>query len=103
MTDQGAFNFRCTKPVACHIEDVIDTAYDPKIAIFIASRAVAGEIIDLKFDPVLLPITGLIAVNGGQHRWPGAENEKLTTYGCSDFVPFHINHNWSDATEWQRG
>ena len=88
--------------MACHIEDVIDTAYDPKIAIFIASRAVAGEIIALKFAPVLLPITGLIAVNGAQHRWPGPANDQLATYVCSDFVPFLINHNWIDAKEWQR-
>ena len=75
MTDQGAFNFRCTKPVACHIEDVIDTANDPKIAVFIAPRAVASEIIALKFAPVLLPITGLVAINGAQHRWPGPAND----------------------------
>ena len=75
MTDQRAFNFRCTEPVARHIEDIIDAPNDPKIAVFIASRAVAGEIIAFKFAPILLSITGLVAVNAAQHRRPGPAND----------------------------
>jgi hypothetical protein len=63
MTDQRAFYFRCAKPVPSHIQDVIDPANDPEIAVFIAARAVSGEIITFKFAPVLLSITRFVAVN----------------------------------------
>src|SRR4029077_10570192 len=101
MTDQRAFDFRCAKPVACHVENIIDTANDPKIAAFIAPRAVAGEIIALKFAPILLSITGLVAVNGAQHRRPWAANDQLAAYIRSDFPPFLINNSWIDSTEWK--
>src|SRR4030095_10244463 len=102
MTHQRAFNFRCTEPVARHVEDIIDAPNDPKIAVLIAPGAVAGEIIAFKFAPVLLPIAGLVAVNRAQHRRPGPANDELAAYVRSDFVPFLINNCWVHSKEWER-
>src|SRR4029077_6548653 len=83
-------------------EDIIDTANDPKIAVFIAPRAIAGEIIAFKFAPVLLPIPGLVAVNRAQHRRPGPANDSPAPAFRSDFPPFLIDNSWIDAKERER-
>ena len=54
MTDQRALDFRRAESMAGHVQNVIDAADDPEITIFIAARAVAGEIIAFEFAPVLL-------------------------------------------------
>ncbi len=51
------------KAMAGDVENVIDTADDPKITVFIASCAVAREIITFEFTPILLAITPLVAVD----------------------------------------
>src|SRR5258708_31384565 len=101
MIDRRAFVFRCPEPVPRHIEDIIDAPNDPKIAVFIAPRAVAGEIIAFKFAPILLSITDLVAVNSAQHRRPGPANDQLAAYIRSDFPPFLINNSWIDSKEWK--
>src|SRR5690349_3028046 len=97
MTYQGAFNFRCAKPVARHVEDIVDASHDPKIAVFVATRAIAGEIIVLKFAPVLLPVTRLVSVNRAQHGWPRLTDDQLAAYVRSDFAPLLINDSWIDT------
>src|ERR1700754_4975320 len=101
MTDQRAFNFRCTESVTRHIEDIIDAPNDPKIAVSIAPRAVAGEIIAFKFAPILPSITGLVAVNGTQHRRPGPAKDQLAAGIRSDFPPFLIHNSWIDSKKWE--
>src|SRR5205823_14703300 len=74
VAHERAFYFRCAKSVARYVENIINAANDPEIAVFIAARAVAGEIIALEFVPVLLPVARLIAVDGAQHCRPRPAN-----------------------------
>ena len=70
MTHQRALDLRSAKTMPGNVEDIIDAADDPKITVFIASRAVAGEIVAFVFAPVLFLIALLVAVNRAQHRRP---------------------------------
>jgi hypothetical protein len=56
------------------IQDVINPANNPEISVFIAARAVAGEIIAFEFTPVLSPVPILVPIDRAQHCGPGAAN-----------------------------
>ena len=102
VTDQRAFYFRCAKSMAGDVENVIDAADDPKITVFIASCAVAREIIAFEFTPVLLAITLFVAVDRAQHRRPWATDDQLATDIRSYFMAFFIDHCRIDAKERKR-
>ena len=70
MTDKRAFDFRCAESVTSNIQNVIDPANDPEIAILIASGTVAGEIISWELAPILFFVALLVAVNRAQHCRP---------------------------------
>ena len=52
VSDERALDFGGSEPMARNVEDVIDSANDPKIAVLISSCSVAGEIAALDFAPV---------------------------------------------------
>ena len=85
--------------MASHIQDVVDSAHDPKIAIFIAASAVAGEIVPLKFTPILLPVSCLVTVDRAQHRRPGATDDQFSADIWPNFAPFFVHNRWVNAKE----
>src|SRR5215469_4646370 len=99
MTYERALYFRCAESVASHIENVINSSYEPKITFFIASRPIPGEITTFKLTPVLLAITGFIAIDRAQHRRPRSANDQLPANIWPDFVTFFIDDGWIDAKE----
>src|SRR5260370_32876578 len=54
MMNEGALDFHRAQAVAGHIDDVIDPAHDPEIAVFILARAVRGKVAMRHLAPVLL-------------------------------------------------
>src|SRR4030095_8252451 len=98
MTDKRAFNFRCAESVPGNVEDVIDSANDPKITIFIAPRAITGEIIAFKFSPVLFSIAGFVAVDRAQHRRPRPANDQFAADIRGDLLSLFVDYSWGHRT-----
>src|SRR5204862_913985 len=74
VTHQRTLDLRGTEPVTSYVQNVIDSADDPKIAVLVATRAVAGQIISLVLAPVLFIVALLVAVDCAQHRRPRTAN-----------------------------
>src|SRR5262249_17710355 len=103
MTDKRAFYFRCAESVPGNVEDVIDSANDPEITVFVAAGAVSGEIVAFNLAPVLLTITGFVAVDRAQHRRPRAANDQLAANIRAHFECLLIDHGRIAAKERKRG
>src|SRR5690348_13168093 len=99
MADERALNFRCPKSVPGHIQDIIDPAHDPKIAVFVAPGTVARQVIALKFAPILLSITRFVPEDGAQHRRPRAANNKFSPNVRTNFAPVRIDYSRVDSKE----
>src|SRR5438477_12232416 len=84
------------------IQDVIDSADNPKISVLVPSRSVAGEIVPFELAPVLFLITLLVAVNGAQHRRPGFPDNQLSAHVWPDLPAFFVHDGRINAEEWQR-
>src|SRR6266516_3726675 len=102
MADQRTFDFRCTQPVAGDIQDIIDPANNPEIAIFITARAIAGEITAFEFAPILSLVPLLVTVDRAQHRRPRTPDDQFSAHVRPHFVPFFIDNGWFDTEEWKR-
>ena len=77
--------------VAGHVQNIVDAADDPKITVFVAARAVAGEIIAFKFAPILLSVARLVAVDRAQHRRPWPANNQFAADIRADFLSLLID------------
>src|SRR6476620_6696557 len=88
--------------MASYVQNIINAAYDPKITIFIAARAVAREVIAFKFAPILLPVTRVVAVDSAQHRRPRPANDQFSADIRADFLSSLIDDSRIDAEEWKR-
>ena len=55
VADQGALDLHRREPVAGDVQDVVDAAHDPVVAVLVAAGAVAGEVAAGDLAPVLLP------------------------------------------------
>src|SRR6516165_7837823 len=102
MAYQRAFYFGCAKSVASHIENVINSADDPEIAVLIATRTVCGEVIAGELAPILFFVALLVAVNCAQHRRPRPAHDEFSTYIRSNFMSLFIDYNWVNAEKRQR-
>ena len=83
--------------MARNVEDVIDAADDPEIAVLISPRSVAGEIAALDFAPVLLLVTSVVAVNRPQHCWPRFADDELAALIRADLFALIVDHRGIDA------
>src|SRR5581483_1620043 len=97
MTHQRALDLGRAQPVPGYVEDVVDSAHDPEVAVLVAARAVAGEIITLKFAPVLLAIAPLVAVDGAQHRGPRPANDEFPAHVWAYFVSSFVHDSGVNA------
>ena len=89
--------------MARDIEHIIDAADDPEIAILVAPRAVPCEIAALDLAPILFLETGIVAVNGAQHGWPGFSDDELAALVGSNLFAIVIHDRGVDAEKWKRG
>src|SRR5262245_15502530 len=103
MANKRALNFRCAESVTSHIQNIINAADDPSITVFIATRAVAREVIALKFAPVLFSVARIVAVDRAQHRRPRPANNQFAADIRADFLPLRVDYGWIYAKERKRG
>ena len=81
---QRAFDFRRSQPVTADIDNIVDAAHDPEIAVFVAPCAVAGKVDAFNLRPVLLAVAFVVAPNCPQHRRPGPFDHEITALICAD-------------------
>ena len=99
MADERAFYFRCSKSVASHVQNVIDAANYPGVAVFIAAGAVAGEIIAFELAPVLMSIARFVPVDRAQHGRPGPPNNQFSSDIWPNLAPLLIDNGGIDPKE----
>src|SRR5437016_3732468 len=87
--------------MAGHVQDIINSADDPKISILIAPGSIAGEIFSLKLAPILFFVALLVPVNRAQHRGPRSSDDELTTNIRRDLLAVCIDHRRVDTKKGQ--
>ena len=70
MGDQRAFDFGRAQAVAGDFDNIIHAADDPVIAVFVASRRIAGQVFARILAPVLAHVALRVFVDGAHHRRP---------------------------------
>ena len=68
--DERGLDLHGAEAVAADVDDVVDAAHEPVVAVGVAARAVAGEVAAGDLGPVGLFVALLIAVDGSRHRGP---------------------------------
>ena len=80
VIDERAFDLHRADPVSCHVDDIVDAAEQPEVAVFVTLGAVAGHVdAAAPFVPVLPDVAVRIAVDAAQHRWPRPREREETT------------------------
>src|SRR5215217_6686677 len=80
VRDERALNFRRSESMSAYINNIIDPAHYPKIAVPVAARAVAREIDTFNLRPVLLLVTLVVAPDRSQHRRPRPLDHQITAF-----------------------
>src|SRR5215218_9727357 len=101
VRDERALNFRRSESMSAYINNIIDPAHYPEIAVLIAARAVASEIDAFNLRPVLLFITLVVAPDRSQHRRPWSFNHQITAFVCSNRLAVTCHHVSFDAGKWE--
>src|SRR5207248_11761526 len=84
MRHQSAFDLGRAETMTGDVDDVVDSAHDPEIAVLISARAIAGKIDSGNLRPVLLPVTRIVPVNRAEHRGPWFLNDQVSSLVRAD-------------------
>ena len=76
MADQRAFNFHRAQAVPGNVDDVINAAHDPEIAVLVAAGTVTGEVLAFDLAPVLGLKALVVTINGPNHARPGLSDHQ---------------------------
>ena len=103
MGDQGGLDFHGAEAVAADVDDVVDAAHEPEVAVGVLARAVAGEVAAGDIGPIGLLVALGVAVDGAGHGGPGlADDEQAAAAGGDGFAFFGDDFRL-DAEEGARG
>ena len=94
------FDFCGSHSVARNVNNVIDPARNPIIAVLIAATAVTGEILARECTEIGFHEPLVIAEHRSHLPRPGVENAQIAF--CSTFqnIPFAIDESWLNTEEW---
>ena len=85
MRHQSGFNFRSTHAMAGNIDDIVDAAGDPVIAIGIAATAVTGKIVagyvEIRIDKALV-----ITIHGPHLAGPAIGDAQIARRSPSSMI-----------------
>ena len=99
MGDKGGFDFSCSHPVAGDVQNVVNAAGDPEIAILIAARAVTREIASWEGGEISLDETLMVAIDGAHLAWPGMRDAQIAVNRAVQLVVVAIHQDRLDAEE----
>src|SRR5205085_9103100 len=100
MRHQSAFDLGRAETMTGDVDDVVDPAHDPEIAVLISARTIAGKIDAGNLRPVLLPVTRIVPVNRAEHRRPWSLNDQVSSLVWADGFSVARHDVGIDAREW---
>mmetsp|Transcript_39376 Transcript_39376/g.70554 ORF Transcript_39376/g.70554 Transcript_39376/m.70554 type:complete len:438 (-) Transcript_39376:1019-2332(-) len=71
VAHQRGLHLRRADPMSGHVDHVVDAAGDPVVAVLVAPRAVAGEVVSLEHGKVGVFVALLVAVDAADGGGPG--------------------------------
>ncbi len=92
MRHQRRLDFHGAQTVPRHIQDIVDAAHDPVVAVLIAIGGVTGNVVTiLEFFPIGAEVTIVVVPNRTQHRRPRPLDYQVPAaaggfYGSAIFV-----------------
>src|SRR5262247_345985 len=99
MRDQRGLDLSGAEPVAGDVDDVVDAARDPVVAVLVTPAAVAGEILariglEIGVDEALV-----IAEHRAHLSGPAVGNAEIAGRGALLHLALGIDDLWDDAEE----
>src|SRR5687768_13086264 len=82
-----------------YVENVVDSADDPEIAVWILAATIACEVTPFYLAPVDVLETLRITPNAAEHAWPWLSNHQFAATVFGDDLAFVIHHFRQDAKE----
>ena len=73
---EGGLDFHGAEAVSADVEDVVDAAHEPEVAVGVLACSVAGEVAALDVGPVGFLVAFGVAVDGAGHAGPGLADYK---------------------------
>src|SRR5262249_19656955 len=70
--------------MAAYINNIVDPAHNPEIALLVATRAVAREVNPVDLRPILLFVTLVVTPDGPEHRWPRPLDDEIAALVCGN-------------------
>ena len=98
--DQGTLDLGGTHPVSGDIDDVVDPAGDPVVAVFVTPASVTGQIVAGVGVEIDLGKALVIPLDGPRNGWPGAlDSEQAGNPVAVQFVSLLIEQDRFDTEE----
>src|SRR5215213_905852 len=97
MRHERALNFRSSESMSAYINNIIDPAHYPKIAVPIAARAVTCKIDTFNLRPVLLLVTFVVAPDRSEHRRPRPFDHQIATFMWTNRLAVARHHVGLDS------
>src|SRR5262249_4968700 len=102
MRDQRGLDLGGAEPVAGDVDDVVDAASDPVVAVLVAPAAVAGEVLarislEISIDEALV-----ITKDRAHHSGPTVGNAEIAGRGAFEHLALGINDLRDHPEEWPR-
>ncbi|KAG1248330.1 hypothetical protein G6F65_019678 [Rhizopus arrhizus] len=97
------FDFHRAQAVARHVQHVVDAAHDPEVAVRVALRAVAGQVVATQFRrEVALLEAFRVAPDVADHRRPRTLDDEEPAIALVDVAAGLIHDGRGDARQRQR-
>ena len=103
VRDQRALDLGGAEAVAADVDDVVDAAGDPVVAVLVAAAAVAGEVEAGEGAEVRLAEAIRVAVDAAHDSRPGRDEAEVAGAGAFEHLALVVHHHRLDAEERQRG
>ena len=91
VRDESTFHFGRPDAMPGHVEDVVGSAQDRDVAVFIFDRHVAGHITAGDHLPIAL-IARRIPPDGSKHMRKRPPQHQASTHVRGDWLPFFVYH-----------
>src|SRR5690606_11860527 len=102
MADQRTLDFDRAETMAGDVDNIVDAAHDPEIAVLVDACIVAGEILMRYAAPVLLLVAFVIAPDSAQHAGPGVADDKPAALVRAHRLAAVVRHFGQDPGQWLR-
>ena len=103
MADQGVLDLRRRDAVSRDVHDVVDSAQQPQVAVFVLLRTVAREVRTGETGPVRLLVAFRVAPDPPQHSRPWLGEKQEPGFAVADRRAVIVNHFSTDPRQRPHG